>query len=228
MKAFALVMVVVVSFLSFSGVSEAQGVTPHQVELAMAKIQPAILNHPEPLVREKLLGWLKTERVLFAANNILPEMSSSEEQGGGKKQVLLWYNTVFASQVPNVVTQEDKQAYLSLVLYHEAVHIDDHFSGRLPLGSLSPVGPVSPLGMAQDIWDREWSAVTKEWAFAKKLGKPYLVPVIYDTTKNGETARTFLDGFYLLQMSGNAAALNPLLTIGFTERHKKETAKLSR
>jgi YD repeat-containing protein len=194
---------------------------------AMLVIKQAVLKHPEPLVREKLFGWIDTRKVLFAANNILPEMSSSLEQVKGKDQVLLWYNITFILTVPNV-NEADKQAYLQLALYHEAVHIDDHFSGRLSLGPLVPEKPMSPENMAQNIWDREWSAITKEWALAKKMKKPYLVPVIDTATslRNVENSRTFLEGFYKLQLQGNATALNPALTAGFTKRYKQELVKL--
>lgn len=215
-----------VAFIVLADIASAQGVTPQQAEQAMTKIRPAILSHPEPLVREKLLEWLQTSSVLFAANNILPEMSSSLEQIKGKGQVLLWYNTTFVLQVPDV-NPVDKQAYLWLVLYHEAVHIDDHFSGRMPLGPLIAVGPVSEEWIARDMWEKEWSAVSKEWVLAKKLQKPYLVPEIALATLKGENPRTFLEGFYRLQMAGNAVAANPALAAGFTSRYRQELAKLS-
>jgi len=194
---------------------------------ALPKLRQAIQSHPESLVREKLWGWLGSEKVLFAANNILPEMSASLEEYKGRKQVLLWYNVDFLLQVPQVASSEDKQVYLWLVLYHEAIHIDDHFSGRMPLGPILPTAPTSITNIAEDIWNREWSAVTKEWILAKKLRKPYLVPMIYATTKNGETPKTFLRGFYQLQMSGNAVLMNPRLSAGFTLCYKQELAKLS-
>ncbi len=202
-------------------------VTKQEVDWAIQKVQQLILSHPEPLVSQKLLGWLTDGSVKFAANNVLPEMSASLEQINGSGQVLLFYNITFLLEVPDLFDSADKQSYLLLVIYHEAVHIDDHFSGRLPLGPLIPVKPISPEDMAKNIWDREWSAVAKEWEFAKKLQKPYLVPMIHNTTKNNENPRTFLEGFYGLQISGNAVALNPALLDGFTLRYRQEVAKLS-
>lgn len=200
-------------------------VTKEQAGQAIQKIQQEVLSHPEPLVREKLFEWITTSRVLFAANNLLPEMSSSLEQIKGKAQVLLWYNINFLLEVPGI-SSEDKQTYLQLVLYHESVHIDDHFSGKLPLIPLLSEGTVPEEKTAQKMWDMEWSAVSKEWELAKKLGKPKLVPVIYEATKNGETPRTFLEGFYRLQMTGNAVALNSKLSAGITLRYQEELAKL--
>ncbi len=195
-------------------------------EQAMSKLREAVLSHPGPLVREKLLSRFVSGEVLFVANEALPEMSTSQEDYKGRKQVLLWYNIDFLLKVPNVFNLEDKQAYLWLVLYHEAVHIDDHFSGTMLLGPLFPTAPVSKEQMANDTWDKEWSAVTKEWELAKKLGKPYLVPFIYGATKGHENPLTFLTGFYLLQMSGGAIAFNPALGTGFTARYKEELEKL--
>lgn len=204
---------------------QVQEVTPQQAKDAVNKIQQLAISHPEPLVREKLFGWID-HGVLFAANNLFPEMNSSVEKKEGKDQVLLWYSIPFILDVPNVANPDDKQAYLQLCVYHEAVHIDDHMSGRLPLPSLVSGKPLPSDEMAQNVWDREWSAVTKEWALAKKLKKTHLVPVIYAATKNGETSRTFLDGFYKLQMQGDAVALNPSLASGFTKCYKKELEKL--
>ncbi len=204
----------------------AKEVTKEQAEQAIQKIQQEVLNHPEPLVREKLLDWIKTGKVLFAANNLLPETAVSVEQNKGKDQVLLWYNITFLLEVPNVVTPVDKQAYLWLALYHESVHIDDHFSGRFSLMPLLSDVTVSEEKTAQRIWDMEWSAVSKEWELAKRLKKPELVPVIYEATKNGETPQTFLQGFYQLRMTGNAVALNSKLSAGITSRYHEELAKL--
>ena len=192
---------------------------------AISKIQKLVLNHPEPLVREKLLELIKSGKVLFAANNVLPEMSSSCEQNNGKDQVLLWYNIDFLLDVPEIKISTDKEDYLTLCLYHEAVHIDDHFSGKyvlLPLISDKELKEPA----AKSLWNMEWSAVTKEWELAKKMKKPYLVPVIYNATKEGESRKTFLQGFYQLQMTGNASALNPTLRAGFRSRYEAELAKL--
>jgi hypothetical protein len=210
-----------------SRISAQRQAMPPEIAQAEVKISRLVDSHPEPLVHKKLLGWLKSGRVQFAANNVLPEMSASLEQINGKGQVLLWYNYNFLLQVPQV-PPADKDDYLRLVLYHEAVHIDDHFAGRLPLGPIRPIGPMSFSQLAQATWDKEWSAVSKEWALAKKIQKPYLVPMIYNATRKGENRKSFLEGFYQLQMTGNAVALNHALGAEFTARYKKELAKLLR
>lgn len=229
MKAFvARIAVLVLVVLGCSLVVSAQGITPQEVDAARIKIVRAIMTHPEPLVREKLMNWIATERVQFAANKILPEMSSSLEKNDyGKRIVLLWYNVDYVLKMPDVNNPPDKELLLWLVLYHEAVHIDDHFSGRILLEPLISVGPVSDEYITRKMWDAEWSAVNKEWVLAKKMGKPYLVPMIAMAVRNGESPRSFLDGFYQLQMAGGPLKLNPGLAKFFTARYKQELAKLS-
>ena len=208
--------------------SSAQGVSPQQVLTeALPKLQGAILSHPEALVREQLYAWLGDGRVKFATNNILPEMSVSLEKMGGKDQVLLWYNLGFVLQGIPEVAPVDRDDYLKLVLFHGVAQIQEHFNGKTRLIPVVPVGPVSEDSIAQTIWDLEWIGVTKEWELAKKLKKPYLVPVIAAATRNGETPRSFLNGFYLLQMGSHSVEFNRGLMAGFTARYKKELAKLA-
>lgn len=204
-----------------------QGATPEQTVEAIQKVQQAVLNHPEPIVREVLLNWITSGRVLFAANTILPEMLASLEKVKGKDQVLLWYNINFVLNGLPEVAPADKQDYLRLVLYHECIHLDDHFSGRLLLYPMVEEDiSMSKVDYSNIIWDREWSAVAKEWQFAKRLGKPYLVPEIFGATKNGDTPRNFLEGFYNLQMHGIAVAVNPSHIAGMKARYQAERAKL--
>ncbi len=193
---------------------------------AYEKIKKLIISHPDPLVNTRLLDLIKTGKVLFAANDFLPEMSSSLEQNGGKEQVFLWYNFRFILDVAEITNPADKNDYLLLALYHEAVHIDDHFNGKYKLIPLISNKVESEELTAQKIWDMEWSAVSKEWGFAKKIKKPYLVPVIYEATRKGETPETFLYGFYQLQTTGNAVQLNKDLLKGFSTRYSLEKGKL--
>lgn len=190
------------------------------------KVQKLVSEHSEQLVNTRLLDLIKSGQVLFAANNALPEMGSSLEEKNGKTQVLLWYNFDFVMNVPDIENPADKDDYLRLAMYHEAVHIDNHFTGKYSLMPLISTNSKSEYQISQKIWDMEWSAVTKEWEFAKKIKKPYLVPVIYSATKNGENPKTFLEGFYQLQVTGNATALNKSLIDGFTERYIMEKRKL--
>ena len=195
---------------------------------SIVRLKSFVLSHPEPLVRERLYTWVDNGTVKFAPSVQLPEMVTSVEIMNGKKQILIWYNLDFLFRVPDIPTQADKDWYLRLVLYHEAVHIDEHLSGRHVISSIVVTGPVSNEFLANEIWDTEWPAVSKEWVFAKKMGIRHLVPMIAMATLNGDNPRNFLQGFYELQMSGNAIKANPKIGPGLTARYKLELAKLDK
>ncbi len=213
---------------SVCAVSAQQKMSPseaREVTLAVQKIQQVIKVHPEPLVREKLWAWIGQERVLFAGNNLVGEVSVSLEKDASKSVVLLWYNFNFVLHGLPQVAAADKADYLNLAIYNEAVQIEEYFAGRATLTPMIPSGPISEANLANVIWDREWTAVSKEWELAKKINKPYLVPLIYAATRKGETPRAFLDGFYLLQMDSHA--ISPTIAAEYTKRYKQEIAKLA-
>ena len=154
-------------------------------------------------------------------------MSSSLETIQGTNHVFLWYNFDFVLDVPDVHDKADKDDYLKLALYHEAVHISDHMSGTFSLMPLiSTNSPTLETSIARTIWNMEWSAVTKEWALAQKIHKPYLVPCIYEATKNRNTPENFLEGFYTLQRTGNAAMVNRDLIPVFNECRKEGLTRI--
>jgi hypothetical protein len=153
-------------------------------------------------------------------------MAVSYEMVVGKLQTIIWYNPVFIMDTPQIKSAPDKEFYLWLVLYHEAVLVDEHLSGRHRLGPIVVSGPVSPSSIANDIWDAEWPAVKKEWELAKKLGKPHLVPAIADAVGDGDNDENFLFGFYNLQFNGIGALANPSIKESITARYNREVRKI--
>jgi hypothetical protein len=153
-------------------------------------------------------------------------MAVSYEMVVGKLQTIIWYNPVFILNTPQITSAPDKEFYLWLVLYHEAVLVDEHLSGRHRLGPIVVSGPVSPSSIANDIWDAEWPAVKKEWELAKKLGKPHLVPAIADAVGDGDNDENFLFGFYNLQFNGIGALANPSIKESITARYNREVRKI--
>ncbi|MEQ1500435.1 MAG: hypothetical protein ABL917_03645 [Parcubacteria group bacterium] len=229
--------VLAVLVLGFLGLSFPRGVSAQIVDTpqsraltgpSVMRLKSLVLAHPEPLVREKLYKWVDNGTVKFAPSVQLQEMVTSVEVMNGKKQILIWYNLDFLFRVPDITNQADKESYLRLVLYHEAVHVEEHLNGRHVISSLVATGPVSNEYMANYIWDTEWPAVSKEWVFAKKMRIPHLVPMIAVATLRGDNPRNFLQGFYELQMSGNAIKANPKIGPGLTARYKLELAKLEK
>lgn len=192
----------------------------------IAKLTSLCMTHPEPLVREKLFNWVRTDVVQFAPSYNIDEMAVSHEMVNGKLQTIVWYNPIFILNTPQITSVPDKEFYLWLVLYHEAVLVDEHLSGRHRLGPIVVKGPVSPSSIANQIWDAEWSAVKKEWELAKKLGKPHLVPAIADAVGDGDNEEDFLDGFYILQVNGPGAMANPSIRESLTVRYIKEVKQL--
>lgn len=194
---------------------------------AQSKIQRLVEEHPEPLVSRDLLGWVKTGKVKFAINRILPEMSSSLEATRNGPQIYLWCNQDYLLEVPPVSRPADKQALLRLVIYHEAKHISDHIQGNYKLRPLFPKKGEVPPDLAQRMWDMEWSAVSAEWELAKKWDVRYLVPVIAEATRNVDNPRSFLEGFYRLQMAGTGVLLDPSLGPQYRAIYEREKAKIS-
>lgn len=192
----------------------------------IAKLTSLCMTHPEPLVREKLFDWVRTEVVQFAPSLSVQEMAVSYEMVNEKLQTIVWYNPIFILNTPQIVNVPDKEFYLWLVLYHEAVLVDEHLSGRHRLGPIVVKGPVSPSSIANSIWEAEWPAVKKEWEFAKKFGKPHLVPVIADAVGDGNNEEDFLNGFYILQVNGPGAMANPSIRESLTVRYMREVKKL--
>ncbi len=93
-------------------------VTREQAEQAMMKIRPAVMNHPDPMVREGLQEWIKSGKVQLAATSFLSGMSASLEQDGKTRQVLLWYSVKFVS--------DSTPEQLKVALSREATRVQNY------------------------------------------------------------------------------------------------------
>ena len=203
------------------------GINMARAEEADIKISRLVQEHPEPLVSRDLLAWLKTGKVVFAMNRIIPEMASSQEMTPKGPQVMLWYNQDYVLDTPEVSRASDKLALLRLALFHEATHLDDHFKGKLKLLPLVIPRNKVPANIAQITWDFEWNAVSAEWELAKQWNVRYLIPEIALATRQVDNPRTFLEGFYNLQMNGMGAHYDPSLKPQFRAIYEREKAKIS-
>jgi hypothetical protein len=195
---------------------------PPPTLIAELRMDQAIANHPEPLVRENLRHWLREGLVRRFSTNEVADIGVVEFEEEGKKEVRLVYKLsfIFGAAFPNL---SDRNTVLALRLYHVAVHLDDHFSGRIPLPSLVRDGPDVP---ARLIWNMELSATLKERVLAIKLGRPELMRTIHTVTRKEETPEKVLEGFLEMMLMSDDVRNRPELAEEFRALYKEELAKL--
>lgn len=228
MKALVLFLVFIVALPALAQPTRESAQTLEIVQ-GIKKMMEIATHHPEPLVREKLGAWVDGGTVQLGANNAMSDMSVSRDVYNGRVLIMIFYNPVNFIRLPGTSLNEaDKDRLRQLMLYHQAVKVDEHMSGRLaiPPGMMLNPPPKVLEAFNRWLWEAEWIAVEKDWALVKKWGKTYLMPEMEGATRNGESPRSFLEGFYAIQLKREEYRLSPANFTTITARYKAELAKL--
>ncbi len=163
--------------------------------LASELLRDLLRNHPDQWVRNELYSIINSGKIALSFNAIGKdsEMALSQLPYNGTWLVILGINPDFLLEKRFPDTGTDKR-YKQLVIYHEAIHIQNHLSGLILIPQSEKVPDEKE---ANRIWDSEYAATRLEIEFAKRLGWNDLIdPVLRKTLGTIKEPIAHLDMLY--------------------------------
>ncbi len=176
---------------------------PRQAEATAANrmLRDLIKNHPDEELRAELDRWIREGAVYL-----------TEQLEGRPAEMVVGLVPVGADHKPVVMMNPEwltgtagrdattDRRYKELVVYHEYIHLKDHFNGTHPLMlmSIDPIrAQAERVERAQSIWIAEYRAVRAEWEYAKRMGLQELMSdILRATVEFGGEERGVLEAFH--------------------------------
>ena len=176
------------------------GVPMTQLEQTTDLLRDLLENHPSPDVRGELQRWIKEKTIAYSisADAITHQMSVILYAVDGKLSPVLVINPKWFL---NSISGDEKRDrhYKELVLYHEYIHLRDHFRGEiklLPLQLARADVEQNLAEYAQRFWRAEYSARKAEVAFALEQGWGDVLDAPWNRADVQQDERKFLDAFF--------------------------------
>jgi hypothetical protein len=215
-----IVLFLLTSMIPVAGQRRSMGTDTLQLALSM------IQAHPDQQFRSDMTTWYKSGRYLIDVVPELPGDLGSEYQclADDPKScwpVLLISSQFFASTSLEPITPPEKEAQAIRLekyaaLYHEYIHLKNHFAGKYPLNSGINKKPVEE--QAAYHWGTEWDAFTGQWQFLKRMGAEY---VFFNSPSAALGEAAFLEKFYKnLQKYPHFGKLRPYFEQRYREQKK--------
>ncbi len=142
-----------------------------------ANLQYLIHHHPDEAFAKTMDEWVSSGSVALAMNVPIQEMAVTLTSDPPIQPVMLINPDWFLNKARD--THDEDQRYKMLVLYHEYIHLKEHFDGNVPLQAriLRTEVTADPERFAELMWNAEYAAYKAELALAQRLGWTDLLPL---------------------------------------------------
>lgn len=159
-------------------------------------IRQLVGSHPNTELRTVLGNWLRQGTVKIFVDPKVQFLAANLGHYQDKPQTkfpVIAVNPEY-SYITDVKRDSDILVKRYLQIYHEYIHIKNHFSGKFPLGGNDEGRTVSQ--QAKFYWDAEWDASVQHWALARTLRAMHVLN--QGTPKQGFSNESLwlLQGFY--------------------------------
>lgn len=182
-----------------------------------------IQSHPDPELRRDIFEWLREKRLLLTFSwPILPGDMSLDVHDGN---LYLIINPSYILEIAHIDSKIDRERK-ELVLSHEYVHLQDHFSGLFLIKPSFLLPEENVEDRAEHAWRMEFRAEQGEWAKAKKLNRTYLYPEYIKGIETYGEELGFLVVFHKFMQSSPQRAVSPEILEVWDKIFEREKALL--
>lgn len=143
---------------------------------AESALETLIREHPHPEVSKTLDRWIRDKRVYlsFSGDSMPPDITVNFSLWGKRRVPVLVANPDFLLSRRRL-SRDDEKVDRELILFHEYVHLRDHFSGTIKLRR-QPRTESEITDYAKFLWRSESSAFHAQWHYARERGLTHLMP----------------------------------------------------
>ncbi len=155
-------------------------------KIVKEKVLDLYLTHPDPNCQRDMTAWLKSGQVIIVVeSNLHGDMGTRImiDSDTGEEVVTVVAPTDFLTST-KTIREGDIRLEKFTGLYHEYIHIQNHFNGQYPLNKRLKTLPIEE--QAKYIWGTEFVAYRSQWQFLKQHHGEHLMLLPSEIAAKGE------------------------------------------